>query len=309
MAPPELFRNGTFCYSDVIFDFNFLDKPGSGFNSEENAELKEALQTAGRVLGSFLDHDATIRINVISTVKILSSLGKSSPVEFRLAFSDNPALSKDYIRKYITANEFQNDIEIVDYHGSIYVDSNFFKHYLVYRKHDQSYLGQLFSLVGMTVDPVLLFMHELVHGIGFQCSNYFDFEQEYCKHIVDSQKNPLYDPHGDCNIGMDCNLEGNLYFKTINDRMIPLYVNQFKADKRGDDVLNNLSHLDGRHPKLRGALMNAANPGFFINIDLTEYKLEMLKMELTEYELEILQTLGYKIKGSAESVNLKVSSR
>jgi len=51
-------------FADVTFDFVYADPPGTGFHIRP--EAKQALEEAGAELGSWLDHDAILRIHVVS---------------------------------------------------------------------------------------------------------------------------------------------------------------------------------------------------------------------------------------------------
>lgn len=50
--------------AEVTFKFHYTDDPDSGFNHPANAWAREAVEKAGKIVGSSLDHNATINIQV-----------------------------------------------------------------------------------------------------------------------------------------------------------------------------------------------------------------------------------------------------
>jgi len=259
--------------ANVQFAIDYKDAPGTGIHTRP--QYKKAFEEALEELGSWLDHDAVIKIALETEYE-----KKGSTVA---SFHGRGGLVKDTVNEAWINRKIINNVLSTEENpdGTI-----------------KMYIAQLDELP-LDKIPVII-KHEVTHGLGF--SSRFSFAREYlCNYwIEDSDKDSWRKKYGNLYNKYDqfltdeqgrylfimeeseaCKYESfysKLYFSGPYSRTvgpIPLF---------GD-----LIHLSDRDERTCGSMMN---PDVLLITKNSRY--------WSKYEIAILKDLGYKIKPEVE---------
>lgn len=164
---------------NVRFEFSYDDAPGVGFNDPVNQAFKDGIEEAGHILGSCLDHQATIQISVKELSDIegyhyasivaqhvkgeivsfpsigIATIGSDGQVQTSIQIL-KAVECHNVVHKKIMSGEDLNGLDVED--ANLVVNLQL-KNILSFTEHN----------IQGKVDFVAIIMHELTHALGF-CS-------------------------------------------------------------------------------------------------------------------------------------------
>jgi len=131
-------------FAEVNFKFHYTDTPGTGLNAPANAWAKEAVEKAGKIIGSSLLHNATINIEVVANLKSIKT-----------AHGDSGSLAEFRGHNFMEAI-FHGANNPTDIYGPLRINLDL--RMIGWVEQNSNDFG--FSLVETII-------HELTHGLGF----------------------------------------------------------------------------------------------------------------------------------------------